>query len=348
MITLYKLKYANLSLFNDTLLIKSTIRNLKELNIFNGIPDNFIICLNEESRYLYQLIESNANWNINCSKDICTHYHYYDNSGEIFFTDSDNCPQDYENLISEEKECVNNCTEYSEYQYEFRYGCYNSCPNIPNFNLTFSDDNKYKCEILCTKESPFEIVQEQNCHKNCGIFNLHQGKCILNYQGEDIENIMLHNILLNINSNTDINEYIDQNDYIEFNMSQASFIIANTEYIKKETKFNISQLNECEKSLKNIYTIAPNESLYILIVNTFKEEMNNKKAVFEIYYPNQISKHLTKSDLSLCINTIQNSIINCSSYSIESILNDSCISCKSDYYPIYEEQNLYNNQFKKC
>ena len=79
-----KLKYANLSLFNDTLLIKSTIRNLKELNIFNGIPDNFIICLNEESRYLYELIESNANWTINCSKDICTHYHYYDNSGEIF------------------------------------------------------------------------------------------------------------------------------------------------------------------------------------------------------------------------------------------------------------------------
>ena len=144
---------------------------------------------------------------------------------------------------------------------------------------------------------------------------MYQGKCILNYQDEDIENIMLHNIIVNINSNTDIKDYIDQNDYIEFNMSQTSFIIANTEYIKNETKFNIRQLNECEESLKDIYTINPHEPLYIFIVNTFKEEMNTYKTVFEIYYHFQNIK-LTKLNLSKCTNMIQNSIINCSSYSM--------------------------------
>ena len=53
-------------------------------------------------------------------------------------------------------------------------------------------------------------------------------------------------------------------------------------------------------------------------------------------------------NLSLCEGIIKNSIINCSSYSIESILDDSCSSCENGYYPIYDEKNLYNSPFKKC
>ena len=333
-----KLKYVNLSKLN----YQNPVDN--NMNIFKGIPDNFIICLSSNSISLSKLINAKPNWSVNCSKDICTHYHYYDDLEEIFFTDSDNCPHDYKNLIFEQKECVTNCSEYINYQYEFRNRCYNSCPKNINFDLAISDDNIYKCEIICTKEYPFEIISQQDCKKNCDILSLYHGDCVLNYQGENIENIMLYNILDNINTDNNLKQYIDNNENIEFNVGKLSFVITNTKFLNN--KNNIDQLDKCENSLKKQYLIT-SEPLYLFIVNIFNEEMQTNKTIFEIYYPNQKSL-LTKLDLSKCQSIIHNIIINCSTYSIESIQEDSCIKCKTGYYPIYDNVSGYDPPFKKC
>ena len=43
----------------------------------------------------------------------------------------------------------------------------------------------------------------------------------------------------------------------------------------------------------------------------------------------------------------QNDMIKCSDYSIDSILDDSCLACAEPYYPIYEDF-LRKETFIKC
>ena len=89
-----------------------------------------------------------------------------------------------------------------------------------------------------------------------------------------------------------------------------------------------------------------NEPLNLFIINTFKEGSVKNKTVFEVYYPLD-KPNLIKLNLKICENIVYNEIINCSTYSIESIHEDSCISCGEGFYPIYNKE-LNQNQFKKC
>ena len=334
-----KLKYVNFSKVNE--------KQLSSLsNIFDGIRDNFIICFNKNINInLSSIVLNKPTWSINCSEDICTHYHYYDSSNEIFFTDSDQCPKEYKNLILEEKECINNCTKKNNFEYEFRNRCYPSCPEISGFELTIKDTNIYKCEIKCTKNNPFEIVAKQECKEKCTIGELKEKSCILNYQGENKENIMLNNMLDDLSNNNFNKNILDNNNpSIKLNVGQTSFIITNSKSIEEN---GFIQLGECEIELRRYNNIAENDLLYLFIINTFQNETRKNKTVFEVYHQTQNSQ-LKKLDLSICENIINNSITNCSIYSIESILEDSCINCKDDYYPIYNNEFLNDNPFKNC
>ena len=60
---------------------------------------------------------------------------------------------------------------------------------------------------------------------------------------------------------------------------------------------------------------------------------------------------LLKLDLNICNDTINNEIRKCSKYSLESILEDKCISCNIDYYLHLNEKinnNININSFVKC
>ena len=157
---------------------------------------------------------------------------------------------------------------------------------------------------------------------------------------------MLNNILQKIISINFYQAIKDENIYLELNEKQSSFIITET---NNEKANNIIELGECGNILRNIYGISENNQLYIFIINAFKEDNhNNNKSAFELYYPID-DLQLSKLDLSVCENIISNNILtNCSQYSIESIHEDSCLSCKKGYYPIYNEDSINNNLFKKC
>ena len=62
-------------------------------------------------------------------------------------------------------------------------------------------------------------------------------------------------------------------------------------------------LGECENILKDNYNISKNDSLYILQVITEEEGMKIPKLDYEVYYPLNNSKELTKLNLALCENT---------------------------------------------
>jgi len=64
--------------------------------------------------------------------------------------------------------------------------------------------------------------------------------------------------------------------------------------------------------------------------------------------------HSNKKNLLINLGFCQNifdtneKLINCSKYSIESIINGECISCKEGYYPLYNVSSSTNNSFIKC
>ena len=316
------LKYIYFS--NSVFLITGTTKH----DIFNNIQDKLIICINKD------LHTNIINVKNTFPNDIIEHYYYKDNKDNFCFVQNDKCPDDYNKKIIKEKECVQNCSSNNYYHYEFRNQCYESCPNN---TLT----NNFNCEIICSEEKPFEILENQTCVEKCSLDDLIQKKCILKYR---------------LNSENFILEYI-KNELLEnhFNYSQLNdepFIIKenNITFIltttKNEITYNYIILGGCETKLKINYNLAIVEPLYILIINIYKEDTFENKTLFEVYGSIN-GVNLTKFDLLYCENIIKNDIIKCSNYTIESIINDACISCNNNYYPLYED-TLNDTNFTKC
>ena len=58
-------------------------------------------------------------------------------------------------------------------------------------------------------------------------------------------------------------------------------------------------MGKCETTLKNFYSIDPNEPLYILKLDAYREGMQNPKVIYIVYYPLNEFK-LEQLDLTLC------------------------------------------------
>ena len=137
------------------------------------------------------------------------------------------------------------------------------------------------------------------------------------------------------------------------NESFISFIITNNK-IQKNIENQIINLGQCENLLKSHYEIENDEDLIIFIIDIDKKDEEIKKLVYEVYGKSE-GNILTKLDLKLCEDVLinnnnqlnSNDIIKCDNYSIDSILNDSCITCATGYYTKYEDI-LNNDKYIKC
>ena len=138
--------------------------------------------------------EINYQYYKNCYNN-CSYYHYYDkNNGISFCTAKFECPEIYDKLIEDKKECAVNCTKDILYKYEFNKRCYKECP----YNSTQRENNtelQYFCKPICNKEIPFEMIYTQECIKNCPNQNMKDKTCILNYEGK-IGNKSAYDIML--------------------------------------------------------------------------------------------------------------------------------------------------------
>ena len=76
--------------------------------------------------------------------------------------------------------------------------------------------------------------------------------------------------------------------------------ITTTSNQKNNYKKNVStiDLGECEYKLKGKYNISLNDSLYILKIEAYLNDMKIPKIEYEVYYP--LNNNFTKLDLSLC------------------------------------------------
>ena len=169
--------------------------------------------------------------------------------------------------------------------------------------------------------------------------------CISKYEDKDTNaNLILNNIHKDIiTTNFDKNNLYNNNKKIIINEVYTTFTIT-TQKIEKN-----NNINKCENNLKAKYNLINLDNLIILIINTKKDNNDiNSKTVYEVYADINNDNILTKLDLNICNDTsMNNEIIKCSNYSIESILVDLCISCIPHYYHIYNDTSN-KNSFVKC
>ena len=292
-------------------------------------------CLECKSIYHYLLPIQQGYYN--CYEN-CQYYHYFNKTdNRQYCTEDSKCPNDYSKLIGEKSECISNCNHDNEYKLELNGKCVKNCTT--NFI-----EKENKCVLNCNKESPFGNVVEQKCVKNCGINDLLNKNCVLNYR--DDYNLFLYNILEEIEKeNFDIKN-LENNRIIKIEENFGNFTISNFELFKERIN-----LAECENLLKSSYNIGKDTSLYILLIEINDSNiLENKKEIYELYYPSNENK-LKHIDLSICKDIlIDNFLLKCENYSIESILNEACLTCKDGYGPMPLNNTNDNSKtnYKKC
>ena len=338
----------------------------------------------------------------------CDFYFYFDNKGGFHCLDYFVCPENYDKLIEEKRECIDDCSKDDKYKYEFGKNC---LENIPNDFLITTTTTKHIAIITaettsdstitaektsdstitaektsdstitaettsdstitaettsdstikttattmptCSKEFPFENINEKNCTNFCGINDISKGLCVIKYKdnsNNDINELILYNILEDIistNFNKDDLLNNNENIIIDSDNNYINFIISTTDIQKSEIQ-PLVDLGECKDILKDYYSNLSSENLVLFIIKYDKD--NIIKIEYEIYGKINDNK-LLKLDLNICNDTINNEIRKCSKYSLESILEDKCISCNIDYYlPLNEKinNNININSFVKC
>jgi hypothetical protein len=202
--------------------------------------------------------------------------------------------------------------------------------------------------VSCTKRIPLEFINNQNCTDYCGINDMSEKICISKYEDEETNvNLILQNIKTDIvskNFNRD-NLTINEEEII-IEEVYTTFTITTNKILKNNSN-KLIDLGNCENYLKNYYKLDTTDNLVILIINVQKNKMKPSKIVYEVY--SELSENkLTKLDLNICKDSLTNNEIKkCSNFTIESLLEDSCISCQESFYPIYIETSS-SNSFIKC
>ena len=255
-------------------------RNIQNLIVFNTMT-----------------CDNNAELNLSLNDN----YYCYPKPDNIAFDSDKNykclyyneCPVNYKYIIEEKNQCVYNCKQYPGFPFEFQKKCYYSCPkNISEI----SEEKENYCEIICPKESPFEIIEIQHCVSNCTISQLNNKLCKLNFKSNnktemnEILEKMVENIRDKLINSLDLDtSIIDEGEDIIIQEKEISVTITNNNNQKKQinSKTNATNIGfeKCETKLKNQYNISENESLYILKMDIKQEGYKISKMQYEVYYP---------------------------------------------------------------
>ena len=206
---------------------------------------------NERGNETYHLcIECNDDYNFELS--ISNHKNCYNI-----------CPGEYNKIIRDKKQCINNCSLDNEYIYEYNNECFKKCPELTRPNEFYYCDSITVNKSLIIENIKNELLKELN---RTYIDN-----------GNNIER-REDDLLITITST--INQLNDEKN-------------------KNKTTIN---LLECEQKLKTAYNISKNDSLYIYKIDKNEIGMKIPKIEYEVYYP-LYNNNLVILDLSFCKNT---------------------------------------------
>ena len=263
-------------------------------------------CISCAPNHIYELNFQNY---INCY-DKCEFYFYFNNSANKYYcTETKECPNEYNKLLINNNECIEDCKMDNTYKYEFQKQCYSKCPE----NTETSEIQEYYCKVKCPKEFPFEIVKTQQCVSNCSITDRQKKLCISNYISKEedkeenptlVQDAIINDIRGDLTSNFNTSD-IDKGEDIVIEEKGTKLTITTTDNQKNSEKDKNSttiNLGECETKLKEHYKIPLDKSLYILKLDVTQEGMKIPKIEYEVYY-NLNEKNLEKLNLTVCENS---------------------------------------------
>ena len=234
----------------------------------------------------------------NCYEN-CTYYYYFDKNNKYKCTEENECPQDFNFLIVELRQCVSSCNDVRDYNKRLDNKCYKECPldiSRPRY------DNPNLCKPKCTYDFPFELVEKLKCVESCSIMERSEKLCVTNYF-ENRTNLDIQELIKDDIKKDLINKFnytiITENETVLIEENQTIYEIVTTRNKNPNSNTTSIYLGECEKLLKDYYGIDENEYLYILVIDAYIEGKTGPLSLYEVYYPLSGSK-LSQLDLTIC------------------------------------------------
>ena len=254
--------------------------------------------------------------------------------------------------------------------------------NISNFNSNINND-EYKGNISDILSDRISDENEGNISDNISNINndgyednisdiLRSSIIIAEYKKNiyDILKIIINdehieNILKNITNlfhdeyyQTEIDNILKEGKNIIESSHNNLYQITNSEHQKNAQNINISTiiLNDCETTLKDIYKINKNKSLFILKVDTFIDGLKIPIIQYEIYHPETKEKlelnycNKSKIEINIPVSIDENELYK---YDLKSdYYNDICFPYQSDNgadVPLkYRRESFVNKNMSLC
>ena len=96
--------------------------------------------------------------------DNCQYYYYIDDSNNFHCIEE--CPESYNKLIIEKKQCIDDCKNEDKYYYEFNNTCYEKCPEG---TYLLSNHEDYKCYNIAPDGYYLDSTEEifKKCYESC-------------------------------------------------------------------------------------------------------------------------------------------------------------------------------------
>ena len=296
---------------------------IDSLNQKNSINNCSYICFQNNSKYIVEknicVQECNGDTDYkyeykNRCYSSCNNYYSYDKKECIdeipegfYLNDSisktiDKCPlkcKSCSNISMEDNLCASCNENYTIFREESKkpyIDCYLECP------LGYINNND-TCEIdFCDDNTLYELVVDHSCIHYCSAFNFLNRIC----RGRNNSKIIKINIINNIRNDiikgkldslfSKIKNY-NKEDIVIFE-EDITYQITSS-YNQNNKKYeNISKMifTKCEKKLKSIYDIQPNETIIIFKIDVYEEGLLMPIVEYEMYHPN----NYTRLDLSIC------------------------------------------------
>ena len=238
----------------------------------------------------------------NCYKR-CEFYYYFDINNKYQCTLSNECPIDYNKLIPEKKECLKNCTDDENYQFEYNNICYKELPDITDisFDSTYSKED-YSNTYIYTSLETTEYIQE------CTVIEYMKGNCIINNYNKTLSKDeiikMIENKIEDHSMDSLITDIIEEQKDLLIKEENLLLQITSTENQRNNKNKNISTiiLGECENILKRVYNIKDEYSLIIFKIDYFTEGSLIPIIGYDVFHP--LNK--SKLDLNYCKNELVN------------------------------------------
>ena len=248
----------------------------------------------------------------NCYNN-CSYLSYFDfESNTSYCTPDFSCPEKYNKLIPDKKECIDNCEKDVDYKYEFRKTCYKECPEGSNIS---SLNNSFYCEASCPEEMPFVITSTQECVKYCSFNDIKENLCILNFQKEEdkeeitnekekeikLMDLMLKNIGDNFLSGDYDTSKLDKGEDDVYELGKMTITFTTPENQKNNTNKNVTiiDLGYCETLLRDENHMQDNETLYIKKIDIIQDGIKIPKIEYEVYRK-VFGNNFVKLNLSIC------------------------------------------------